>query len=206
MKEQAKAAIYARVSARKKGQDPRMQIKELREYCRRRGWNIVGEFIDHGVSGRQDTRPALDRLMQDCRKRLVDAVIVYRYDRFARSLRHLVNALSEFDSLGIHFISLHEGVDTTTPNGRLVFGIFATIAEFEQELIRDRIRSGLELARARGKTLGRPKTVCKLNEEQVTQLKKDHSQGKISLRALARKYNVSLWRAYLLCAKKKASV
>jgi DNA invertase Pin-like site-specific DNA recombinase len=183
-----------------------MQIKELREFCHRRGWNIAGEFIDHGVSGTQDTRPALDQLMQNCRKRLVDAVIVYRYDRFARSLRHLVNALSEFDSLKIHFISLHEGVDTSTPNGRLIFGIFATIAEFERELIRDRIRSSLELARARGKTLGRPKTVCKLNEEQVRQLKKEHSQGKASLRALARKYDISLWRAYLFCAKKNASV
>jgi DNA invertase Pin-like site-specific DNA recombinase len=83
--------------------------------------------------------------------------VVYRYDRFARSLRQLVNALEEFRSLGIDFISLHEGVDTSTPNGRLVFGIFASIAEFERELIRDRVRSGLAAARAKGKVLGRPK-------------------------------------------------
>ena len=87
----------------------------------------------------------------------MDAVLVYRYDRFARSLRQLVNALCEFDSLGIQFVSLHEGVDTSTPNGRLVFGIFASIAEFERELIRERVRSGLAVARARGKRLGRPR-------------------------------------------------
>src|SRR6516162_5812498 len=95
--------------------------------------------------------------MADCRRRQIDAVIVYRYDRFARSLRQLVNALEEFRSLGIEFISLHEGVDTSTPNGRLVFGIFASIAEFERELIRERVRSGLALARAQGKQVGRPR-------------------------------------------------
>jgi DNA invertase Pin-like site-specific DNA recombinase len=87
----------------------------------------------------------------------VDAVVVYRYDRFARSLRQLVNALDEFRSLGIDFISIHEGVDTSTPNGRLIFGIFASIAEFERELIRDRVRSGLAAAKARGKRVGRPR-------------------------------------------------
>jgi len=205
MKEAVKCALYARVSTRK-GQDPKMQIKELREYCHRRGWKIAGEFIDSGVSGAIDTRPALDRLMRDCRLRLVDAVIVYRYDRFARSVRHLVNALCEFDSPGIRFVSLHEGVDTSTPNGRLIFGIFASIAEFERELMRERIRSGLASARAQGKTLGRPKAACKLSGEQITQLRKDHSRGKVSLRRLARKYDISLWRAFQFCAKKKVSV
>ena len=114
--------------------------------------------MDQGISGAKEQRPALDRLLADCRKRLVDAVVVYRYDRFARSLRQLVNALEEFRVLGVDFISLHEGVDTSTPNGRLVFGIFASIAEFERELIRDRVRSGLASARARGKRLGRPRT------------------------------------------------
>ena len=97
----------------------------------------------------------MDRLLTNCHKRLVDAVVVYRYDRFARSLRQLVNALEEFRALGIDFVSLHEGVDTSTPNGRLVFGIFASIAEFERELIRDRVRSSLASARAKGKRLGR---------------------------------------------------
>lgn len=96
-------------------------------------------------------------MLSECRKRQVDAVVVYRYDRFARSLRQLVNALEDFRALGIDFVSLHEGVDTSTPNGRLVFGIFASIAEFERELIRDRVRSGLASAKARGKRLGRPR-------------------------------------------------
>ena len=121
------------------------------------GLQIVEEFIDKGVSGSEERRPALDRLIVACRKRLVDGVVVYRYDRFARSLRQLVNALEEFRTLGIDFISLHESVDTSTPNGRLVFGIFASIAEFERELIRDRVRSGLASAKAKGKQLGRPR-------------------------------------------------
>ena len=151
-----RAAIYARVSTRN-GQSPQMQLEELRAYCTRRGWEIAGEFVDNGISGARECRPALDRLLADCRKRLVDAVIVYRYDRFARSLRQLVNALEEFRTLGIDFISLHEGVDTSTPNGRLVFGIFASIAEFERELIRERVRSGIAAAKAKGKRLGRPR-------------------------------------------------
>lgn len=93
--------------------------------------------------------------MIDAERRRFDVVVVYRYDRFARSLRHLVNALEEFRALGIEFVSIHEGVDTSTPNGRLIFGIFASIAEFERELIRDRVRSGLRNARAKGKRLGR---------------------------------------------------
>jgi DNA invertase Pin-like site-specific DNA recombinase len=151
-----RAAIYARVSTNS-GQDPHMQIRELREYCQRRGWEIAGEYVDAGVCGAKEHRPQLDVLLAACRKRRVDAVVVYRYDRFARSLRQLVNALEEFRSLGIEFISLHEGVDTSTPNGRLVFGIFASIAEFERELIRDRVKSGIAAARSKGKRLGRPR-------------------------------------------------
>jgi DNA invertase Pin-like site-specific DNA recombinase len=136
-----------------------MQLEELRAYCKRRGWEIAGEYVDIGISGAKERRPALDRLLVLCRKRSVDAVVVYRYDRFARSLRQLVNALEEFRALGIDFVSLHEGVDTSTPNGRLVFGIFASIAEFERELIRDRVRSGLASAKAKGKRLGRPRVI-----------------------------------------------
>lgn len=150
-----RCAIYGRVSTAE--QSTIMQLEELRAYCQRRGWEIVEEFTDTGISGSAESRPALNRLLLSARRRQFDAVLVYRYDRFARSLRALVNALSEFDALGIHFVSLHEGVDTSTPNGRLVFGIFASIAEFERELIRSRVRSGLAAARARGKQLGRPR-------------------------------------------------
>jgi len=146
---------YARVSTHV-GQSPEMQLAELREYCQRRGWEMAGEYVDVGISGAKERRPELDRLLAECRKRRVDAVVVYRYDRFARSLRQLVNALCEFDALRIQFVSLHEGVDTSTPNGRLVFGIFASIAEFERELIRERVRSGMA-ARARGARIGRPR-------------------------------------------------
>src|SRR5579872_6928389 len=154
-----KAAIYARVSTSHHGQDPSVQTRELREYCERRGLVIVGEYVDTGISGAKERRPQLDRIMTDCRQRRFDAVLVYRYDRFARSLRHLVNALEEFRALGIEFISLHEGVDTSTPNGRLIFGIFASIAEFERELIRDRVKSGIAAARSKGKKLGRPHAI-----------------------------------------------
>lgn len=148
--------MYARVSTAA-AQNPQLQLRELREYCARRDWQIVGEYIDVGVSGSKERRPGIDALLRECRRRRVDAVVVYRYDRFARSLRQLVNALAEFDALGVQFVSLHEGVDTSTPNGRLVFGIFASIAEFERELIRERVRSGLAAARARGTPLGRPR-------------------------------------------------
>lgn len=134
-----RVALYARVSIFN-GQSPEVQLRESRDYCQRRGWEFAREYVDRGISGSKEHRPQLDQLLGDCRKRLVDAVVVYRYDRFARSLRQLVNALEEFRSLGVDFISLHEGVDTSTPNGRLVFGIFASIAEFERELIRGRVQ------------------------------------------------------------------
>lgn len=166
---QPRAAIYARCSTVGHGQDPEMQLREVREYCVRRGWQVFGEYVDRGISGSKERRPELDRLLADCRKRRVDAVVVYRYDRFARSLRQLVNALEEFRGLGIEFVSLHEGVDTSTPNGRLIFGIFASIAEFERELIRDRVRSGIAAARARGKRLGRPEVA--LDRARIAQLR-----------------------------------
>ena len=152
-----RAALYARISTLNHGQNPEVQLRELREFCHQRGFTIAQEYVDRGICGSREQRPALDKLIADCRKRIVDAVVVYRYDRFARSLRQLVNALDEFRSLGIDFISIHEGVDTSTPNGRLIFGIFASIAEFERELIRDRVRSGLAAAKARGKRVGRPR-------------------------------------------------
>lgn len=151
-----RAALYARVSTN--GQDADLQLREFREFCQRRDWSVAGEYIDTGISGSKDRRPELDRLMADAKRRKFDSVVVYRYDRFARSLRHLVNALEEFRALGIDFVSIHEGVDTSTPNGRLIFGIFGSIAEFERELIRDRVRSGMRSARARGRKIGRPRT------------------------------------------------
>jgi DNA invertase Pin-like site-specific DNA recombinase len=150
-----KAAIYGRVSTVDQSVD--MQMDELRTFCERRGFQIAQEYVDQGVSGTKESRPALNRLLTDARRRRFDAVLVYRYDRFARSLRQLVNALGEFDALGVHFISLHEGIDTSTPSGRLVFGIFASIAEFERSLITERVKSGQAAARRRGAKFGRPR-------------------------------------------------
>jgi DNA invertase Pin-like site-specific DNA recombinase len=152
----AKIAIYGRVSTTN-GQDVSMQTRELEQFVTARAWSLCDSYLDVGISGAKDRRPQLDRLMADARRRRFDVVLVYRYDRFARSLRHLVNALEEFRALGIEFVSIHEGVDTTTPNGRLIFGIFASIAEFERELIRERVKSGLRNARAKGRKLGRPR-------------------------------------------------
>ena len=180
-----KVAVYARVSTQV-GPSPEMQVAEVREYCERRGREIAGEYVDVGVSGAKERRPQLDRLQADCRKRRVDAVVVYRYDRFARSLRQLVNALCDFDALGIQFVSLHEGVDTSTPNGRLVFGIFASIAEFERELIRERVRSGLAAARARGARIGRPRKP--VDGEKVVELRAQRA----SWRTIARELGVGI--------------
>ena len=119
----------------------------------------------------KEHRRALDLLTADCRQKTADCVVVYRYDRFARSLRQLVNALEEFRGLGIDFVSFHEGVDTSTPNGRLVFGIFASIAEFERELIRDRVRSGIALAESCGKRLGTPRVVA--DRSRIATLRKE---------------------------------
>jgi len=149
-------AVYARVSTADKGQDPETQLGELREYCKRRGWEIANVYVDIGVSGMKDSRPELDRMMADAKRRLIDAVVVYRYDRFSRSMRHLVNSLAEFQALGVEFVSVHEGVDTSTPHGKLVFGIFASMAEFERNLIRERVLSGIARARRQGKHMGRP--------------------------------------------------
>jgi len=197
-----RAAIYGRVSTSNHGQDVTMQTRELREYCERRSWQIAGEYVDAGISGSKESRPELDRLRADAKRRRFDAVVVYRYDRFARSLRQLVNALEEFRSLGIEFVSLHEGVDTSTPNGRLVFGIFASIAEFERELIRDRVRSGLKNARAKGKRLGRPE-----KSVDIAQISALRASG-ASWRAISERLNVSTRtarRAFLVRGRKQES-
>jgi DNA invertase Pin-like site-specific DNA recombinase len=152
-----KVALYARVSTSDKGQDPEMQLRELREYCERRKFVVSAEFVDNGVSGSKESRPELNRLMADANRRKFDAVVVWKFDRFARSTSHLLRALETFQSLGIDFVSLTEGIDTSTPVGKMVFTILGSVAEMERELIRERIRSGVRNARAKGKRLGRPK-------------------------------------------------
>lgn len=150
------AAVYARVSTIGHGQDPLMQTRELSEYCVRRGWGVFDLYVDNGVSGKKDSRPQLNRLMQAAHERQFDVVVVWRFDRFTRSVSHLLRALETFNALGIQFVSLCEQVDTTTPTGKLVFTILGAVSEGERNLIAERVRAGLRNARAKGKTLGRP--------------------------------------------------
>jgi DNA invertase Pin-like site-specific DNA recombinase len=149
----ARVALYARVSTLN-SQDPEMQLAELREYAGRRGWQVVEEFTDQGVSGCKESRPALNRLMSDACRRRFDAVLVWKIDRFGRSLKHLVNALAELAALGVAFISLRDNLDLSTPSGRLMFQIIGAMAEFERALIQERVRAGIRNARAKGQRLG----------------------------------------------------
>jgi DNA invertase Pin-like site-specific DNA recombinase len=151
-----KVAIYARVSTANNGQDPTMQTRELKEYAERRGWELAGEYVDIGISGTKEKRPELDRLMADAHRRRFDCVVVWKFDRFARSVSHLLRALETFRALGIEFVSLSEQIDTSTPMGKMVFTILASVAELERSMIVERVKAGLRNARAKGKRLGRP--------------------------------------------------
>jgi DNA invertase Pin-like site-specific DNA recombinase len=154
-----RTAIYARVSTTNNGQDPTMQTRELREYCERRGWKVSDEYVDEGISGTKDSRPELNKLMADAHRRRFDAVVVWRFDRFARSVSHLLRALENFKALGIEFVSLSEQVDTSTPTGKMVFTVLGAVAELERSLIAERVKAGLRNARAKGKRLGRPRVM-----------------------------------------------
>ncbi len=147
------AALYARVST--SDQNCGLQLEELRRYASQR-FSSVFEFVDIGVSGTEPRRSQLDALMRGARKRRFDAVLVWKFDRFGRSLKHLLDSLEEFHSLGIDFISLTEGIDTTTPTGKLVFGIMGSVSQFERDLIAERVRAGIAHARRLGKRIGRP--------------------------------------------------
>lgn len=148
----ARVAIYARVSTNE--QSPELQLRDLRQYTMARGLSAT-EYVDSGFSGAKQSRPALDRLMDDARKRRFDCVLVWRFDRFARSTKHLLLALEEFRSLGIQFISYQENIDTTSPLGQALFTIVSAVAQLERDLIRGRVRAGLRNARAKGKRFGR---------------------------------------------------
>jgi DNA invertase Pin-like site-specific DNA recombinase len=154
-----RVAIYARVSTANNGQDPTMQTRELLEYCARRGWELAGEYVDVGISGTKEKRPELDRLMAEAHRRRFDVVAVWKFDRMARSVSHLLRVLETFNSLGIHFVSLSEAIDTATPAGKMVFTVLGAVAELERSLIVERVKAGLRNARAKGKRLGRPKAI-----------------------------------------------
>ncbi len=147
-------AIYARVSTIDRGQDPETQLRVLRDYAARRGLVPAGEYVDY-ASGRRDDRPQYQALIAAARQRRIDVVLVWRYDRFARSTQALVQALHEFHRLGVDFISYQEHIDTTTPQGEMIFTVMASLAQFESALISERVKAGMARARAQGKRISR---------------------------------------------------
>jgi DNA invertase Pin-like site-specific DNA recombinase len=151
---QKRVALYARVSTVDKGQDPETQLMALREYAERRGFQIVGEYIDY-ASGTREDRPQYRALVDAVRQRHVDVILVWRYDRFARSTQALVQALKEFQSLRVDFISYQENIDTTTPQGEMIFTVMASLAQFEGALISERVKAGMARAKAQGKRISR---------------------------------------------------
>ena len=162
--ESVRAAIYARVSTT--DQTCEMQLRELRDYCQRRGWEIAGEYVDTGWSGVKASRPQLDQLMKDARQRRFDAVLVWKLDRWGRSLIQSLQSVQELASMGARFVAITQNIDTdeTNPMSRFMLHIFGAFAEFEREMIRERTVAGVRAARAKGKKLGRPKRVFRRDE------------------------------------------
>jgi DNA invertase Pin-like site-specific DNA recombinase len=187
----SRVAIYARVSTIHQGQDPGLQTRELREYAERRGWTVTSEYVDIGISGTKEKRPELDRLMSDAHKRRFDAVLVWKFDRFARSVSHLLRALESFKAQGIEFISFSEQLDTSTPAGKLVFTVLGAVAELERSLIVERVRAGMRNARAKGKQIGRP-PLTHLSCDARRTIYESHKTGGASLRRLAVKFSTSI--------------
>ena len=196
MRKDPRVAIYCRVSTASQTVDP--QELALRKYCEDRDWTQIHLFKDPGSSGMKDRRPGLDALMSAARRRAIDVVLIWKLDRFGRSLLHLVQALEEFRQLGIDFISITEAYDTSTPQGRLLFAQIAIFSNFERDLISERVKLGLANARQKGKRLGRP-PIKSLDPAETEMLLKDRSRGKATLRDLAQKYGVSLWCAHSIC-------
>ncbi len=178
-----KVAIYGRVST--KDQDPESQLLDLRKYVKLRNWEVYQEYVDWGVSGAKESRPALDKLMKDARKRKFDILLVWRFDRFARSTKHLVTALEELEGLGIDFCSYQDSIDTSTNHGKLVFTIMGAIAEFERSLIRERVLAGIRRAKENGIRLGRPPL-----EVDIERVKELALKGN-SIRAIAKQMGIS---------------
>jgi DNA invertase Pin-like site-specific DNA recombinase len=166
-----KVALYARVSTSNNGQDPTMQTRELREYAERRGWTVAGEYVDIGISGTKERRPELDRLLRDANRRRFDVVAVWKFDRMARSVSHLLRVLETFNSLGIEFVSLSESLDTSTPAGKMVFTVLGAVAELERSLIVERVKAGLRNAKAKGKWIGRPRVF--IDRSKIASLRAD---------------------------------
>lgn len=194
--ENKRIALYARTSTTDKGQDANLQLLPLREYCRARGLTIVNEYVDIGHSGAKDRRPQLDNLLHDAQKRKFDSILVWKLDRFGRSLRQLVTTLEELTSIGIGFISYQDNIDLTTPQGRLMFHIIASMAEFERELIKERVKAGIQNAQRKGIKVGR-KALPELIIDKITELRE---QG-LSIRKIADKLKLSVGAVHKTLSK-----
>jgi DNA invertase Pin-like site-specific DNA recombinase len=192
-----RVALYARVSTLDKGQDPETQLIQLREYAQRRNFEIMGEFIDY-ASGTSEERKQYKLMMDAAKKRKLDVVLVWRYDRFARSTQALVNALKEFKTLGIDFISYQENIDTTTPTGELIFHVMASLAQFESALISERVKAGMQRAKAQGKNISRPK-LSKIKLKEIMDLKE---QG-LSMNQISKKSGMAYGTVYNYLGKNK---
>jgi DNA invertase Pin-like site-specific DNA recombinase len=195
-----RAALYLRVSSGE--QNTEAQERALRDYVRRRDWTIYRVYRDQGLSGANSNRPALNEMLKDCRRGSLDVVVVWKFDRFARSLKTLISGLELCRSLGIDFVSVTEAVDTSLPAGELVFQMIGAVAQFERSLIGERVKSGLANAKAKGKVLGRP-PLRKLSRSESRQLRQEREQGNVPFRVLAKKFGVSVWTAHSLCAGRR---
>jgi len=198
-----RAALYLRVSSN--GQDTGPQETALREYVSRRNWIVHGIYKDLAVSGTKSSRPAFDQLLQDCRRRKFDVLLVWKFDRFARSLKTLLSGLELCRAFGIDFVSVTEAVDTSLSHGSMVFQILGCMAEFERSLIAERVKAGLEHARKNGRILGRP-PLRKLTKKEIALLRADRAQRKLPFRTLAEKFGVSVWTAHQLCSSHKRHI
>jgi DNA invertase Pin-like site-specific DNA recombinase len=188
MKKLKRAACYVRVSTGL--QDTKAQETELKQYAQSRGWSVIKVYADK-ASGVKESRPALDELMADCRKRKVDVVLVWKFDRFARSVTHLLKALEAFEASGIEFVSLSEQIDTTSPAGKMVFTVLAAVGCLERSMIVERVKAGLAQARRDGKVLGRP-AIKRLSGDEIAKIRVARAKG-VTLRALASRFKSSLW-------------
>jgi DNA invertase Pin-like site-specific DNA recombinase len=178
-----RVAVYVRVSTKDQSVD--MQLNDLERYSKERDLSIFNVYKDNGVSGTKETRPALSELMNDAKKRKFDIVLVWRFDRFARSTKHLVTALYEFRNLGIDFISYQENIDTSSPLGEAIFTIISAMSKLERDIIAERVKGGLRKAKANGKRLGRPKS--EVDTDKVIEYRKQNK----SIRQIASELNLS---------------
>jgi len=193
-----RAALYVRVSSGE--QNTGAQERALREYVQRRGWKLQQIYRDQGVSGASSSRPALNEMMKVCRRGSIDVLVVWKFDRFARSLKQLMSGLEMCRALGIDFVSVTEAVDTSLPAGELVFQMIGAVAQFERSLIAERVKSGLANARAQGKVLGRP-PLRKLTAGETRELRRQRVRHKVPFRILAQKFGVSVWTAHRICRR-----